>query len=622
MFGKKIAIPAFLIIIAVLSSCFSPWEPDEAVVTINLGGVSGRAAEDDGDITPGDVIPYFYHKITIFSGESIVQSSTTEKGALAVRLTVAPGRYDIIVQALMDPADLEEFIDSVEGGWSEPTDTNDGNSGGNPDGNSGSGGPGDTATGSGGGGQGTSEGGDRSVQISKRAIDSDKDDDEEDFEPEIVDGKYLIAGGLAENVNVVAGKNNPVQITMNWLVPTGEGGEDYDGYIINLFSSAELALIGKSPDYPLNGNYLLMNDINISSYENWTPIGGNFTITYNDEGKSVFTPLNYFSGTFDGNGKKIIGLNISFTSSEHIAGLFGYVVPGGTVKNLGVEGININISEDIQSVGGIMGINYGTVENCYVTGTVSGARTVGGVVGFNTGTVSNCYSTATVISSNDAGGIAGANFSTVSNCYSTGGVSGTTNVGGVVGQNGPGIDIDAIVKNCYSIGNISGNNSVGGVVGANRGMVSNSYAMGNVSGDLRIGGVAGSNSDSAIVQYCVALNSSVIKLGASIGGVGRVVGESSGTLDQNYAYQFMDDGNGEPFSMSEREVIKIDGADIDTTLIEDESWWKDPIRWRSVWGGTDEFRPWIWDSTNNLPILWFEQRGGGGTGDSGGPGDL
>jgi len=91
-------------------------------------------------------------------------------------------------------------------------------------------------------------------------------------------------------------------------------------------------------------------------------------------------------------------------------GLFGYVGSGGVVKNMGLENVNVVGGWD---VGGLVGQNYyGTVSNCYSTGSVSGGYDrVGGLVGQNYyGTVSNCYSTGSVSGGYDrVGGLVGYN---------------------------------------------------------------------------------------------------------------------------------------------------------------------------------------------------------------------
>ena len=179
----------------------------------------------------------------------------------------------------------------------------------------------------------------------------------------------------------------------------------------------------------------LMNNIDLSSVcgesNSWTPIGNSIG--------------NKYTGNFDGNGKTIENLYINDTTSDEDQGLFGCLDQGGTVKDLTVSG---TVSGGMY-VGGVVGDNRGTVENCHNIGEVSGNR-VGGVVGDNCGTVENCYNTSSVKGDWYVGGVVGLNSGTVKNCYNAGSVSGPdsgsgNSVGGVVGYN----DSSASVANCY-----------------------------------------------------------------------------------------------------------------------------------------------------------------------------
>ena len=212
-------------------------------------------------------------------------------------------------------------------------------------------------------------------------------------------------------------------------------------------------------DIVVNENVLKEDGtLNGTPSREWTPIG-NYDVQYD--------------GTFDGDGHTISGLYFNNSDVEHV-GLFGCVGGNGTVKNVCILdsyfcGYNF--------VGGVAGgNNYGTVSNCYNTGTVSGNSYVGGVVGQNAGLVINCYNTGVVIGIRSVGGVVGYVFigSTVSNCYNTGTVSGNEYVGGVVGY----VFRGSTVSNCYNTGNISGPNYTCGVVGYNDwGTVSNCYYL-------------------------------------------------------------------------------------------------------------------------------------------------
>jgi uncharacterized repeat protein (TIGR02543 family) len=95
----------------------------------------------------------------------------------------------------------------------------------------------------------------------------------------------------------------------------------------------------------------------------------------------------YLAGEFDGNGHKISNLSFNFDFVSDV-GLFGCLATSGTVTEVGVEGVNITGCWD---VGGLVGLNLGTVRNPYATGIVTGEWQVGGLVGLNGGTVSNSF---------------------------------------------------------------------------------------------------------------------------------------------------------------------------------------------------------------------------------------
>jgi hypothetical protein len=163
-----------------------------------------------------------------------------------------------------------------------------------------------------------------------------------------------------------------------------------------------------------------------------------------------------FWGVFDGNGHIISGLTITGTGR---LGLFGLLGSFAYVKDLGV--VDVNIISSGNSVGGLVGENYGSIVASYSTGAVSGHQLVGGLVGMHeAGDVSRCYSTCGVSGNWDVGGLVGYNYAgTVTQCYSTGSVRGNSSVGGLVGANG------GTVTNCYSVGPVSGAGQVGGLVG-------------------------------------------------------------------------------------------------------------------------------------------------------------
>ena len=238
-------------------------------------------------------------------------------------------------------------------------------------------------------------------------------------------------------------------------------------------------------------NITLTDDIDLTGID-WTPIG----IDYNHQ----------YTGTFDGGGHTITGLAV--TGSDQYAGLFGYIGSGGKVKDVTLENVQITNDNSSGYAGGVAGWSDGTLENCSVSGRVSGSGnngTAGGVVGFQVGgSLTGCSSSATVKGVTYAGGIAGSTNSgaTLTACYATGNVTlvsndiGTCYAGGVVGNNGS----SSTLKACYAWGSVTGSGSgtvyVGGVTGSNDlGTLTACYhAKGTVSGPGgATGGVAGRN---------------------------------------------------------------------------------------------------------------------------------
>ena len=255
----------------------------------------------------------------------------------------------------------------------------------------------------------------------------------------------------------------------------------------------------KDPGYTIegNGSYTvtsadgLMNvaelvnggktDINITLDKNidltgkdWTPIGTDYD--------------NSYKGTFDGGGHTITGL--TFTTNDEYAGLFGWLNRAGTVKNVVMEGVQITSNQIYGgSIGGVVGYGWGTIENCSVSGSVSGTVYVGGVVGVQIGgSITGCSSSATVKGTVDVGGVAGQTNSsaTLTACYATGNVTleidPKKNIagGGLVGMNA-----GSSLLACYATGNVTSTGSstgymhIGGFLGNNYTTVTAGYWKNN-----------------------------------------------------------------------------------------------------------------------------------------------
>jgi len=220
----------------------------------------------------------------------------------------------------------------------------------------------------------------------------------------------------------------------------GGSGEPNDPY--QIATAEQLISIGRDPN-SLPKHYVLVNDIDLDPN---LPGGRVFTLAV----------VGTFGGSFDGEGYAIRNLVIRAPGRDNVA-LFGYVKRGGQVKNLGIENTDIT---GTRYVGGLAGLNGGTVSSCYSTGHVTGREYVGGLVGCGSGMISASYSTCTVTGTGSAiGGLVGSNDAKIVCCYSTGRVTGQDYVGGLVGNN-------AVVYFSYSMGHVTGTGSyVGGLVG-------------------------------------------------------------------------------------------------------------------------------------------------------------
>ena len=235
-----------------------------------------------------------------------------------------------------------------------------------------------------------------------------------------------------------------------------------------LINVAELVNGGKT-----DINITLGKNIDLTG-KDWTPIGTSFG--------------NSYTGTFDGGNHTITGLTV--TTNDQFVGLFGYLDRAGTVKNVVMEGIQITSNHVLMSgnTGGVVGYSWGTIENCSVSGSVSGTNCVGGVVGGHqsSGSIIGCSSSATVKGTRHVGGVVGEKWGTMTACYATGNVTLEINSpldlsgGGVVGLNG-----GSTVLACYATGNVNskgrstGNVHIGGLFGDNYTAVTACYWKNN-----------------------------------------------------------------------------------------------------------------------------------------------
>ena len=268
----------------------------------------------------------------------------------------------------------------------------------------------------------------------------------------------------------------------DWADGGGESGEAEDlGYIYDsntktytvynangLMNIAELVNGGKS-----DINITIDTDIDLTG-KDWTPIGTDYD--------------NSYKGTFDGGGHTITGL--TFTTNDEYAGLFGWLNRAGTVKNVVMEGVQITSNQIYGgSIGGVVGYSWGTIENCSVSGSVSGTVYVGGVVGAQIGgSITGCSSSATVKGTVDVGGVAGQTNSsaTLTACYATGNVTIEINPAkNIAGGSLVGMNAGNSLLACYATGNVTSTGSstgkvhIGGFLGNNYTTVTAGYWKNN-----------------------------------------------------------------------------------------------------------------------------------------------
>ena len=269
---------------------------------------------------------------------------------------------------------------------------------------------------------------------------------------------WQAGGEYTYTVSLAAARGYIIEDDGSYTVTSADG----------LMNIAELVNGGKT-----DINITLDTDIDLTG-KDWTPIGTDYD--------------NSYKGTFDGGGHTITGL--TFTTNDEYAGLFGRLNRAGTVKNVVMEGVQITSNQiDGGSIGGVVGSSWGTIENCSVSGSVSGTVYVGGVVGVQIGgSITGCSSSATVKGMVDVGGVAGqTNLSaTLTACYATGNVIIEINPkkniagGSLVGMNA-GISLLA----CYATGNVTSTGSstgkvhIGGFLGNNYTTVTACYWKNN-----------------------------------------------------------------------------------------------------------------------------------------------
>ncbi|MGM8366174.1 immunoglobulin-like domain-containing protein [Virgibacillus sp. W0181] len=322
----------------------------------------------------------------------------------------------------------------------------------------------------------------------------------------------------------------------------------------------------------LSGDYVLKNDIDLSGYSNWEPIGDGSTFSR-------------FEGTFDGEGHTISGLTITRPTEDNV-GLFGYIQSSAEIKNVILTGVNVEGKENVGGlvgqvwrsnvanvtvqgnvkgtvrVGGVSGELYGhsgtasMIEGSTMSGTVTGERDVGGLIGYTRQSeVMTSHANSAVTGDRNVGGLVGFVIEgPVSESYATGAVTGINrNLGGLVGSiNGGSVNIS------YATGSVTGSSTashVGGLIGhpnSSAVTIENTFATGDVQGNYYVGGLLGGT-----IGYTFNIRNNYA-VGSVTGSGGGLIGYNSnsyGTVENNFYDQSTtgksDTGNGEPKDTSE-----------------------------------------------------------------------
>ena len=294
-----------------------------------------------------------------------------------------------------------------------------------------------------------------------------------------LDGKVASGGRL--NVHRALNPSMPAAAPYTPVFPpepppfTGFAGGD--GSLGTPYKVSTPAQLNAVRDYP-NGHFIQINDIDMT-YDTQNQNGAFYSETMGWE------PIDYFSGTYNGDGHKITGLKQGRGSSS--MGLFNN--NAGSIINLGLENCNF-----VGGYGGaIVNMNAGSIINCYNAGRVTGVRSyIGGLAGWNAGEIIQCYNTGEVFAATDYTAIVGgitsrSDNSVIINSYNTGAVSSPY----ALDNRGCGILAESVnnptIINCYTTGIVTKVYGSGyGAIAADNdsAAIENSFCLGHYGGSV------------------------------------------------------------------------------------------------------------------------------------------
>ena len=356
------------------------------------------------------------------------------------------------------------------------------------------------------------------------------------------DVSYLIKGGIAPT---------PGQPDTNWY-----DASETEFVISTADELAGLAVLVNGGESFDGKTVSLTNDIDLSIYSNWTPIGNRDTP---------------FWGQFNGNSHRISNLTIIQPDGSNL-GLFGLILGSSArVSDVNIFNATVMGSSYVGIVSGEISWNS-QISNCSVSGIVDGYGGCGGIAGYAHGS------------------------SNISSCSVMANVSGYSGIGGIVGE----MYDNGTISSSIVIGNISGSSCIGGIAGSIYGTISNCYTVGCIEGWDSVGGIAGSASEGYITD-CISLVKS-IDADSEYSEVTRIASLSDTTTQNNYAWIY---------TTCFGEVIVNDTGKEDTQGISISSsvFWNNQSFFENILGWDFE-NIWMMNSGNDkyqLPVLQFQK---------------
>ena len=269
-----------------------------------------------------------------------------------------------------------------------------------------------------------------------------------------------------------------------------------------------------------------------------------------------FQGIPIFCGTFEGNGHTISGLRLSGDGSAQ--GLFRHLTETALVRDLKVQG-DVAPGGSRSEIGGIAGINGGTITGCFFTGSIAGGDKVGGIAGVNqlTGIIEDCRVSGSIYGNHFIGGMAGRSSGVIRGCVNTAAINTTaqennvslsditienlttsesantvTDVGGIAGKS------DGVIRSCSNQGNVGYQHmgyNIGGIAGTQSGYVTDCENRGRILGRKEVGGIVGQMEPTALIEYEQdALQILQGQLTAMSGTVSRTAANVQGSADALY----------------------------------------------------------------------------------------